>query len=605
MTSVLARELVFVTGKGGVGKTTVAAALALAGARAPAAARSSCEVGGQARVPRGCSTARAGRPAPRSRSPTGCGARPSTRTRRSRSGPGARWAPARVVGVLRALERLRGLRRGRARRAGARDDGQGLGARRAASAGRAAPRRTTSSSSTRPATGHGLAHARARRARSPRSPASGRSRPGARRCADLLRDPAPLGHRGGRRRREMPVSETLELEGRAQRRARPRPRRRRRQRGRCPQRFAARRPGRSRAPLDGRRGRRPSLAACGRQHGARRGSRPSQLRRLRRERAAAPVVDAALRRRRAPAPPRRRAPRRALARRADGGGTAARRWRRAHRSRAGRAARRRRASRGARAPTARGARGAPSSRSSSRARGRADRLDHPPAGADQDALLGLGLDPDAARGRRSGRRAAARSPRRSTSTACGTSWKVRRRTCSRTSSASSTCSRLVGAVLGREEERPLGHAASRGARAAPPRPSPVRAETGKTSLAGSRAPRPRPATATVRARSSRSTLLTATTTGTPARARALGDEAVARADALLAVEHEQRGVGVGQLALDAPLHALGQRVARALDAGQVDEHELRVAARWRRRGSPAASSAACRRRSRPCGRRAR
>ena len=37
---------------------------------------------------------------------------------------------------------------------------------------------------------------------------------------------------------------------------------------------------------------------------------------------------------------------------------------------------------------------------------------------------------------------------------------------------------------------------------------------------------------------------------------------------------QQRGVGVRQLALDAPLHALGQRVARALDAGQVDEHEL-------------------------------
>ena len=50
-------------------------------------------------------------------------------------------------------------------------------------------------------------------------------------------------------------------------------------------------------------------------------------------------------------------------------------------------------------------------------------------------------------------------------------------------------------------------------------------------------------------------------------------------DALLAVEHEQRGVALGELVLDAPLHPLGQRVARALDAGQVDEHELRVAAR--------------------------
>ena len=71
-------------------------------------------------------------------------------------------------------------------------------------------------------------------------------------------------------------------------------------------------------------------------------------------------------------------------------------------------------------------------------------------------------------------------------------------------------------------------------------------------------------------------MLTATTTGTPAPRERVGDEAVARADALLAVEHDQRGVGVGELALDAALHALGQRVARALDAGQVDEHELRV-----------------------------
>ena len=57
-----------------------------------------------------------------------------------------------------------------------------------------------------------------------------------------------------------------------------------------------------------------------------------------------------------------------------------------------------------------------------------------------------------------------------------------------------------------------------------------------------------------------------------------GDEPVAGADALLGVEQEQRGVGVAHLALDARLHALGQRVARALDARQVDEHELRVAA---------------------------
>ncbi len=58
-----------------------------------------------------------------------------------------------------------------------------------------------------------------------------------------------------------------------------------------------------------------------------------------------------------------------------------------------------------------------------------------------------------------------------------------------------------------------------------------------------------------------------------------GDESVARPDALLAVEHQQRGVGVGQLLLHAPGHARGQRVARALHAGQVDEHHLALAAR--------------------------
>ena len=46
-----------------------------------------------------------------------------------------------------------------------------------------------------------------------------------------------------------------------------------------------------------------------------------------------------------------------------------------------------------------------------------------------------------------------------------------------------------------------------------------------------------------------------------------------------AVDHQQRRIGVGQLLLDTPLHALGQRVARPLDPGQVDEHHLPPAAR--------------------------
>jgi anion-transporting ArsA/GET3 family ATPase len=51
MTPLIARELVFVTGKGGVGKTTVALALALAAARA-GHRTVLCEVGGQARAAR-------------------------------------------------------------------------------------------------------------------------------------------------------------------------------------------------------------------------------------------------------------------------------------------------------------------------------------------------------------------------------------------------------------------------------------------------------------------------------------------------------------------------------------------------------------------------
>ena len=53
-----------------------------------------------------------------------------------------------------------------------------------------------------------------------------------------------------------------------------------------------------------------------------------------------------------------------------------------------------RASRAGRARTARGAPARPSSRSSSLARGRPDRLDHPARRADQDPLLRVALDPD-------------------------------------------------------------------------------------------------------------------------------------------------------------------------------------------------------------------
>ena len=52
------------------------------------------------------------------------------------------------------------------------------------------------------------------------------------------------------------------------------------------------------------------------------------------------------------------------------------------------------------------------------------------------------------------------------------------------------------------------------------------------------------------------------------------DEAVARPHPLLAVDDEEDDVGVGQLALDPALHPLGEDVARALHAGQVDEDQL-------------------------------
>ena len=57
-----------------------------------------------------------------------------------------------------------------------------------------------------------------------------------------------------------------------------------------------------------------------------------------------------------------------------------------------------------------------------------------------------------------------------------------------------------------------------------------------------------------------------------------GDEAVAGTHSLLGVEHQQRRVGAVELLLDAAGHAAGEGIARALHAGQVDEHDLRLAA---------------------------
>ena len=60
------------------------------------------------------------------------------------------------------------------------------------------------------------------------------------------------------------------------------------------------------------------------------------------------------------------------------------------------------------------------------------------------------------------------------------------------------------------------------------------------------------------------------------REHAAGDEAVAGADAIARREDEQHGVDVGERRVDRLLHPLGERVERALEPGQVGEHELPV-----------------------------
>ena len=54
----------------------------------------------------------------------------------------------------------------------------------------------------------------------------------------------------------------------------------------------------------------------------------------------------------------------------------------------------------------------------------------------------------------------------------------------------------------------------------------------------------------------------------------LGDEAVAGPDRLVGGQHEEDAVEVLERFVDRTLHAPGERVPRALEPGQVDEHEL-------------------------------
>ena len=66
--------------------------------------------------------------------------------------------------------------------------------------------------------------------------------------------------------------------------------------------------------------------------------------------------------------------------------------------------------------------------------------------------------------------------------------------------------------------------------------------------------------------------------GNAEREDAPRDEAVAGADPVARGEDEEHDVDVLERAVDRLLHALGQRVHRALEARQVDEHELPVVA---------------------------
>ncbi len=109
-------------------------------------------------------------------------------------------------------------------------------------------------------------------------------------------------------------------------------------------------------------------------------------------------------------------------------------------------------------------------------------------------------------------------------------------------------------------------------------PSPVRAETGTSAAKSPSARDPLDRGADRGRAESRSTLLTAITTGVPRREHALGDEPVAGAGRLGAVEHEQDRVDVGQRLVDRALHPAGEAVARRLEARQVEQHELPVVA---------------------------
>ena len=134
---------------------------------------------------------------------------------------------------------------------------------------------------------------------------------------------------------------------------------------------------------------------------------------------------------------------------------------------------------------------------------------------------------------------------------------------------------LVGDLLGREVERPLGQQPGevvdqRGDAAAG-----ARRDREHLGVRRARARSRRCSASTVRGRSSRSTLLTAITTGTgaPASASAMKRSPGPPTPCSPLTTNSAASASL-ELGLDAALHPLGQRVARALHARQVGQHEL-------------------------------
>ena len=205
------RQLLYVTGKGGVGKTTVAAALGLAAAaRGPADDRLRGRRAGSrlARVPaRG-----RGRRRPRCSSPTNLWAITIDPQRALEE-----WLGKQIGGAaLQVLARSSAFQYFVAAAPGAKElitIAKVWELAQRAPLGRSATARTTSWSSTRPASGHGLAMLT-----TPRTFGEiarvGPIRRQAYKVRDLLADPERTGYVAVALPEEMPVNETLELERR-------------------------------------------------------------------------------------------------------------------------------------------------------------------------------------------------------------------------------------------------------------------------------------------------------------------------------------------------------------------------------------------------------